>query len=144
MSQFNTIEDQKFYASPQIGTADIDAAAEMGVTVIINNRPDGEEVGQVTNADLAAYAAGKGIKWHHIPLMPGQLTPDHITGTAQVLSDATGPVLAFCRSGTRSSMLWGLSQAAGGMAIDEIMAKTAAGGYDFGPQRGLFEQVAGQ
>ncbi|WND03055.1 TIGR01244 family sulfur transferase [Temperatibacter marinus] len=137
---FNKIEETTF-ASPQITTADIDRAIAQGVKVIINNRPDYEEGGQPLNADLQSYAEEKGLTWHHIPLVGGNLSEEHITLSVAAFKESA-PTLAFCRSGTRSTMLWGLAMAAThALSTDEILEKASGAGYDFAMQRGLFEQV---
>ena len=63
--------DEHLLVSPQITPDDVDAAADAGVTTIINNRPDGEEAGQPTSADIAARAVARGIDYHHIPVSGG-------------------------------------------------------------------------
>ncbi|MFC4346362.1 TIGR01244 family sulfur transferase [Kordiimonas lipolytica] len=130
MSDFKKVTDT-VSVSPQISKADIDAAADAGFTLIINNRPDGEERSQPANADLAAYAAEKGLKWASIPVVGGQLTFESIEMMSMALKDADGPVLAFCRSGTRSCTLWSLAQAlTGAMDTKDILDHAAKAGYD--------------
>ena len=115
---------------PQITEADIARAAEEGFKLIINNRPDGEEASQPLNSAMADVAASHGIKWAHIPVVSGQLTMEGIEQMALAMKEDV-KTLAFCRSGTRSCTLWGLSEAfSGGMATDEILAKGSAAGYD--------------
>jgi len=129
VSDFKKLTD-KITVSPQINEASIDAAADMGVTLIINNRPDGEEAGQPTNEDLASYAAGKGIKWAFIPVNPGQMTMEGIESMSFALRD-NQKVLAYCRTGTRSCTLWGLAEAfVGGTPTPEILSSASAAGYD--------------
>jgi len=129
MSQFKKVTEH-ISVSPQINKDDIDTAAEMGVTLIINNRPDGEEAGQPTNDTLATYAAEKGIKWAHIPITSGQITMEAITSTSYALK-AEDKILAYCRSGTRSCNLWGLAQAFEGTDdTASILKKAENAGYD--------------
>ena len=115
--------------SPQLSPDDIDAAAATGFRTIINNRPDGEEPGQPRSADLAARAAAAGIAYAHIPVVSGQIAGDDIAAFGAVLSAAKGKVLAFCRTGTRSTTLWALGQASQRTA-DEIVGIAATAGYD--------------
>lgn len=130
MSDFRKITDNVSVA-PQITADDIDAAIAAGYTLIINNRPDGEERGQPTNEELSAAAAEKGVKWATIPVVGGQLTFEAIEMTSLAIKDSDGPVLAFCRTGTRSCTLWSLAQAMmGGMETAEIVEAAAKGGYD--------------
>ena len=134
MTEFLAITDS-LSVSPQISEDDIAKAAESGIGMIINNRPDGEEPSQPTNASLAEVAEASGIRWVHIPVVGGQLTIEGIEQMALALRDGNegtgGKVLAFCRSGTRSCTLWGLAEAfIGGLATDEILARGAKAGYD--------------
>jgi len=130
MSDFKRVTDSLF-VSPQINAADIDAAAGQGITLIVNNRPDGEEGGQPANADLAAIAESKGIKWAAIPVTPGQLSFEAVETMGFALRDAEGPVLAFCRSGTRSCTLWALSEAlTQGRTTEDILTHASQAGYD--------------
>jgi len=129
MTAFREV-NEKVLVSPQIGKACIDAAAEQGVTLIINNRPDFEEATQPTNAELAAYAESKGIKWAFIPVVAGQLTMQGIEEMSYALRDSE-KVLAFCRSGTRSCNMWGLAEAyTGGTATPDILSAAIGAGYD--------------
>ncbi len=134
MTEFLAITDS-LSVSPQIDTDDIARAAESGFAVIINNRPDGEEGGQPTNADLAEAAEASGIRWVHIPVVGGQLTIEGIEQMALALRDSSDrkdlKTLAFCRTGTRSCTLWGLAEAfTGGLGTDEILARGTKAGYD--------------
>lgn len=121
---------EKLSVAPQITEADIARAAEEGFKLIINNRPDGEEASQPLNSVMAELAASHGIKWAHIPVVSGQLTMEGIEQMSFALKEGV-KTLAYCRSGTRSCTLWGLSEAfGGGLATDEILAKAGGAGYD--------------
>jgi len=111
----------------QIAVADIAALAALGFRSIINNRPDSEEAGQPTNATLAAAAKQAGLDYRHIPVVSGQLQGSQVTAFAAALAGMPAPVLAFCRTGTRSSTLWAL-QATG--SADGILETARAAGYD--------------
>ncbi|MEX0299650.1 MAG: TIGR01244 family sulfur transferase [Kordiimonas sp.] len=142
MSQFRKLTEQ-VSVSPQITTADIDEAAASGVELIINNRPDGEEMGQPTNDELSAYAEGKGIKWAHIPIVSGQVTMEAISITSSTLRDAD-KILAYCRSGTRSCNMWGLAVAyAGSEETTDIITKAEAAGYDLSGMASTFKHLHG-
>lgn len=143
MSQFRKVTEQ-VSVSPQISVADIDEAAESGVTLIINNRPDGEELDQPTNEELAAYAANKGIKWAHIPIVSGQVTMEAVTSTSYALKGEP-KVLAYCRSGTRSCNLWGLAQAyTSGMETNDILQSAAHAGYDLSGMAPTLDHLQGE
>lgn len=129
MTDFLTLTD-KVSVAPQITAEDVEKAAEQGFTMIINNRPDGEQAGQPLNSVLADVAARVGIKWAHIPVTGGQLTMEGIEQMALALKEDQ-KTLAYCRSGTRSCTLWGLAQAfTGSMETDEILATGGKAGYD--------------
>ena len=113
--------------SPQIDVDDIAALAAQGIRGIVNNRPDGEEPGQPDNATLEAAAHAAGLAWRHIPVTGMPVAPATLREFGAALAELPGPLLAFCRSGTRSSALWAL-QAPG--PADEILATARAAGYD--------------
>ncbi|MFZ5718965.1 MAG: TIGR01244 family sulfur transferase [Pseudomonadota bacterium] len=123
--------------APQISVADVRAAAEQGFRTIINNRPDGEDPAQPAAAEIEAAAREAGLAYFHIPVRGGP-TGDQIEQTRKVLAEAPGPVLAFCRSGTRSIVTWSLMQAqTGARSRDELMSLGRAAGYDLsGPLGG--------
>jgi uncharacterized protein (TIGR01244 family) len=102
------------------------------VTAIVNNRPDDEEPGQPSAAEMAAAAKAAGLTYRHIP-MAGGLSAALVREMAEALAEAEGPLLAFCRSGTRSTYLWALAEAQNGADGEELMRKAAAAGYDLGP-----------
>lgn len=95
----------------QIQPADMASVASSGFLTVINNRPDNEGDDQPNNADLAAAAQASGLQYHYLPVVGGQITDEQIKDFAQLLAQVKGPVLAFCRTGTRSSTLWALSEA---------------------------------
>ncbi len=115
--------------SPQIAPADLDGLRAAGFTTVINNRPDGEAPDQPDSAAMAAAAAAAGLAYHYIPLGRDGVSPEMVEETANAIAASAGPVLAFCRSGTRSTTLWALSQA-GRLPADEIVALAAGAGYD--------------
>ena len=123
---------QQLSVTAQIDPADVATLAAKGFRSIINNRPDGEADGQPSSAALAAAAKEAGLAYHYIPVVPGQLQASQIQAFADVLNETPSPVLAFCRTGTRSSTLWAL-QAPG--TADAILATTSAAGYDLSALR---------
>jgi uncharacterized protein (TIGR01244 family) len=118
----------------QLTAGDLDEAAAQGIRLIVNNRPDGEEAGQPASAEIEAAARAAGLDYRHIPIAGG-FPPEQVEAMARALEQ--GPVLAFCRSGTRSTFLWALARARRGAAAEESVAAAAAAGYDLGPIRGL-------
>jgi uncharacterized protein (TIGR01244 family) len=134
--------DDHVLVSGQIAPEEVAEAAAEGVTMIVNNRPDGEAPDQPTSAEIHAAAAAAGISYRHIPVAGG-LSPDQVRGMADALAATEGKVLAFCRSGTRSTYLWALARAQAGDDVEEIVGKATAAGYDLGSLRPYLAQISG-
>jgi len=100
---------ERFYASGQIDPRHVGELAELGIRTIVNNRPDGEEPGQPSSATIEAAAAAHGIAYRHLPVYPPGVTARDIEEFRQACVDLDGPVLLYCRSGARSTMLWQLA-----------------------------------
>lgn len=129
MSDFRRVTDA-FSTAPQISVADVAEAARRGFTTLINNRPDGEAPGQPTSAEIAAAAEAAGLAYHHIPFA-GAPGPAQVAAVRAAVEAASGPVLSFCRSGTRSISVWSLAEAAAGaMPREELVRLGRAAGYD--------------
>ncbi|HEY0013842.1 MAG TPA: TIGR01244 family sulfur transferase [Allosphingosinicella sp.] len=127
--------DSKTLVAGQVMPSDIPALAAAGVTMIVNNRPDGEEPAQPAAAAVEAAARAAGLGYRHIPIAGG-FNGDDILAMAEALDAAgEGRVLAFCKSGTRSCYLWALARAERGGKAEEIVAAAEAAGYDFSPIR---------
>jgi uncharacterized protein (TIGR01244 family) len=109
---------------------DIDALAHAGVRTIINNRPDGEDPGQLPAAEARRLAEALGIAYHHIPITAATLSRADVDAFAATLRDAPAPVVAHCRSGTRSTLLWALSQMREGAEPLRLVAEAARLGID--------------
>lgn len=128
MTAFRTVTPQ-ISVAPQITPADVAQAAKDGFTLIINNRPDGEEMGQPAAAEIEAAAKAAGLGYVHIPVR-GMPTRDQVEQTASAVAAAEGPALLFCRSGTRSIITWSLGAAQDGADAADLKAKAAGAGYD--------------
>ncbi len=129
MTPFRQVTDQ-FSTSPQISEADVAAAAAQGFVLIINNRPDGEDPAQPTGAVIEAAARSAGLDYVAIPVRGGP-TSEQVAAVREAIDQADGPVLAYCRSGTRSIVTWALGQAqAGTLEPDTLIALGAQAGYD--------------
>jgi uncharacterized protein (TIGR01244 family) len=122
-----------FAVSPQIQPGDVEALKEAGYTTLVCNRPDNEDTGQPVFDSIAERAQSLGMDVHHIPITAGMLGPHHIEQTAAVIDGAEGKVFAYCRSGTRSVMLWALQEVTK-RPRDEVVALAAAAGYDLSQQ----------
>jgi len=139
--EFRQIVDG-IYASPQIGLADVQLAKAMGVSLIINNRPEMESPDQTPGADIEAAARSAGIGYVAIPVTHAGFSDTQVTAMVEALERAPGPVLAYCRSGTRSTLLWALAEASTGGNPEDIAAAAAGAGYDVGPIRPLIDILA--
>jgi len=93
-----------FAVSPQIAPGDVHKIVELGFKTVINNRPDNEEPFQPFNLDIENQANELGLTYIHQPV--GNLTAEDAARFGEILKQTPRPVLAFCRSGTRSSILW--------------------------------------
>ncbi len=116
--------------SAQITPEDVVEIAAAGFKVLINNRPDGEELNQPTSAAMAAAAQAVGMEYHHMPITaPGFPGPD-FDAMSDLLDDPARPVLAFCRTGTRCANMWvaGCDEAARECAMTAAEQR----GYDLG------------
>jgi uncharacterized protein (TIGR01244 family) len=102
-----------------------------GVAMVVNNRPDHEEPGQPLSAEVEAAARAAGMDYRHIPVRG--LSEQQIEAMEEALGAATGPVLAFCKSGTRSIFLWALARFRRGDEAEDLMRKAVAAGYDLTP-----------
>ncbi len=123
----------EFSVAPQLAPQELEAAAAQGFKLVINNRPDGEAPDQPTAAVMEAAAKAAGLAYVHIPVS-GMARPDQIEAMQAAIGQADGPVLAYCRSGTRSITTWALGQAASGARPrTEIVELAREAGYDLSP-----------
>jgi uncharacterized protein (TIGR01244 family) len=98
------------FVSGQIQASDVAILAASGVTLIVNNRPDGEEPDQPPGAEIGTAARAAGLDYVHIPIRDA-FPDDKVAALAEALANARGNVLLFCKSGTRSAHLWALAHA---------------------------------
>jgi uncharacterized protein (TIGR01244 family) len=138
---FRTV-NESFYASPQIAVADLAEAARLGVALVINNRPEDESEDQTPGEEIAQAARAAGMDYVAIPVTHAGFSEGQVKAMVAALEGAKGPVLAYCRSGTRSTLLWSLAQASSGMSPDAISAAAAQAGYDVSPVRALIDMFA--
>lgn len=129
MTDFRRVTDE-LSVSPQISLEDVAEAASQGFRALVNNRPDGEAPGQPLAAEVEAAAHAHGMAYLHLPVVGGP-TREQAVEMSAWLADQAGPVLAFCRSGTRSIVTWSLGQALSGARTPaELVELGASAGYD--------------
>ncbi|EDL49035.1 TIGR01244 family sulfur transferase [Erythrobacter sp. SD-21] len=143
MAEFKRLNERVF-ASPQISVEDVAQAAAEGVTLIINNRPDGEAPGQPSGAEIEDAARQNGIAYKSIPVGSAGFSLPQVDEMQSALKSTQGRTLAFCRSGTRSTMLWALAQAKEGRDLDEIASEAREAGYDTSAVRPTMEMLKQQ
>lgn len=130
-----------FAVSPQIDPEDMPAIAAAGYTTIINNRPDAENPQSHQSDAMMAAAQTQGLRLVNIPVTHATLTLDTVAEQHDACAAAQGPVLAYCASGTRSTIVWALGQA-GKMDTDAILQTAAVHGYDLNHMREQLDALA--
>lgn len=123
--------DDSASVAPQLDPADLAAVRAAGFVTLVNNRPDGEEAGQPEAAAMRAAAEAAGLAYHDIPVGQGGIGHDQLDAMAAAM--ASGPTLAFCRSGTRSCHVWALTRAKAGDDVAGLIDRAAGAGYDIRP-----------
>lgn len=141
MSDFRRLTENVL-VSPQLAVEDVAAAAALGVGTIVNNRPDGEEPAAPQGDAIAAAAAAAGLNYVAIPIGHAGFSAPQIDAMIAAMEQAEGPILAYCRSGTRSTLLWALAAAKQGEEPATIARTAAAAGYDVGPVRAMIDMLA--
>jgi uncharacterized protein (TIGR01244 family) len=125
--------DEKTLVSGQIQPADVPTIKAQGVTMIVNNRPDGEDAGQPSGEDIEAAARAAGLDYRHIPIWRGP-GPAEVERLREAMNECgEGKMLLFCRSGTRSAFAWAVAQSENGRPREEIERAAAQAGYDVSP-----------
>ena len=130
-----------FAVSPQIEPGDIAEIVAEGFQSVICNRPDAEVGTDLSAATIRSAVESAGLQWRENVIIGGAMTLENIDLQGQLENELPGPVLAYCRSGTRSATAWSLSRA-GSEETDDIIATAAKGGYDLSPLRGQIEAMA--
>jgi len=125
--------DDRTLVSGQIASGDVAGLADHGITLLINNRPDGEDADQPLAADIEQAAERAGIAYRHVPITRG-IGPADVEAMRDAMREAgDGKLLLFCRSGTRSALAWALAMRSEGMGRDEIEQRITAAGFNAGP-----------
>ncbi|MBN8190222.1 MAG: protein tyrosine phosphatase family protein [Salipiger thiooxidans] len=132
-----------YSVSPQIAVEEVPAIAAAGISLVICNRPDDEVPPPLQRKALETAVRDAGMDFVYIPVVNGELTLDQVAEQASAIGAAEGPVLAYCRSGTRSSIVWAMANA-GAIDTDTIIATGAKAGYDLGGLRPTLDALAAQ
>jgi len=125
--------DEKVMVSGQVAPHEVAGLAEQGVTMLVNNRPDGEEPGQPLAGDIEDAAAAAGIAYRFVPIIRG-IGPADVEEMQKALrATEEGKLLAFCRSGTRSALAVALAKREEGASADEVQRNLTEAGFDPSP-----------
>jgi sulfide:quinone oxidoreductase len=127
--------------SPQVALEEIVKLSALGFKSVICNRPDKESDDQPTMSAVESAVKAAGLTWQHQPVVSGNITDQDVTDFTQLMAKLPQPVFAFCRTGTRCSILWALSQV-NTMSVDDILNTAAEAGYNLGDQQPRLEALA--
>ncbi len=135
--------NESISVAPQIAVEQVADIAAAGYTTIVNNRPDDEDAGQPSGDAIRAAAEAAGLRYVAIPVTHAGFSHPQIDAMTQALTDSVGPVLAYCRSGTRSCNLWALAAAKAGRNPNLLLAQAEDAGYDLRGIRPMLDALAG-
>lgn len=133
----------RYHVSPQIDPMDAPAIKDAGYSLVICNRPDSEIPPSHQAIAMEAALTAAGVPLAILPLTHQTMTPENVAKQAALIEEASGPVLAYCASGTRSSVIWAFGQA-GEMDVDDILGATTRAGYALDGLRPQLEMIAAQ
>ncbi len=125
--------DDRTLVDGQISAADVDALKAEGVTMIVNNRPDGEDEGQPTSAQIEAAALDAGIAYRHVPIARGMGPTDVEAMRGAIHAAGDGKMFAYCRTGTRSALAWAVAKSEDGTSRSDLERSVSEAGFDLGP-----------
>ena len=125
--------DDKVMVSGQLTPDQIAELKDHGITMLVNNRPDNEDDGQPLSADLEAAAEAAGMEYRHIPIRYGMGPSDVEAMRSAMHATGDGKLLAFCRSGNRSTLAWAVARAEDGAEPDELHRLAEAAGFNLSP-----------
>ena len=134
---------ETYAVSPQIAPEDLEAIKAAGYVAVIDNRPDGEIPDEYHAAQMRARAEALGLQFFANPVIGGALTMQNVEDQAEAIASASGPILAYCASGNRSSIVWALSQA-GTRPAEELISAAARHGYQLAHLAPQIEALAQQ
>jgi uncharacterized protein (TIGR01244 family) len=130
--------------APQITIAEVAEAAKAGVKLVINNRPEEESADQTPGPEIEAAARAAGMDYIAIPVTHAGFAEWQVSAMADAIGKANGKILAYCRSGTRSTLLWALARASQGDHPAVLTEQAADAGYDLTPIAAMMDMVRGR
>jgi uncharacterized protein (TIGR01244 family) len=132
-----------YSVAPQITAEDLAGLRAAGFSTVICNRPDCEVPDDLSAARIRDAAEAAGLDFHDLPLTHDSMSPERIARQRRICENAAGPVLAYCASGTRCTIVWALGEA-GHRTTDEILSMARAAGYDLAPLRPRIDALASE
>lgn len=138
--QVHKLTDQ-LSVSSQIALENISKLPDLGFKSVICNRPEKETDDQPEMDEIENAVKAAGLTWQHQPVVSGNINDQDVEDFAKLMETLPKPVFAFCRTGTRCSILWALSQA-NKMSVDDILDTTAEAGYNLNEQQARIEAFA--
>lgn len=131
-----------YFIAPQLTADDVRAAAAQGFRLIVNNRPDGEMIGQPKGAEIEAAAREAGMEYAFIPVGASGITHGHIEALKTALDKVEGgKALGFCKTGARSVFVYAYASASAGRAVSDIVADAAKAGFDISGHAPVLERL---
>jgi uncharacterized protein (TIGR01244 family) len=132
MTMYRQLNDKTLVAG-QIAPDDVPELKQLGVTLIVNNRPVGEDIGQPESDVIEAAAKAAGIDYRHVPIARG-LGPSDIEAMREAMhSTGEGKMFAFCGSGNGSALAWAVAKSEDGVSREELNRLANEAGFDLGP-----------
>ncbi|GGX55313.1 TIGR01244 family protein [Tateyamaria omphalii] len=132
-----------YFVAPQLDPADLPDIAAAGIKTVICNRPDGEVPPALQADAIEAATLAAGLAFHRLPLTHQTMNAENVAQHMALTEDTQTPVLAYCASGTRSTVVWCLGQA-GRVPTDDILRTARDGGYDLDGLRPTLDAIAAQ
>lgn len=125
--------DDKTFVCGQIRPEEVAAIKDLGVTMIVNNRPDNEDEGQPTSAEIEAATTAAGMEYRHVPIVRG-MGPADVEAMREAMSAVgDGKMVAYCRSGNRSALAWAVAKREDGVSAEELKRCAEGAGFSLDP-----------
>lgn len=132
---------ENYSVSPQISPEDVAVLRDLGFVMVLCNRPDGEIPPDLQSAAMREAVEDAGLRFEVLPLTHQTMNAENIQRQQELVESAGGPVLAYCASGTRCTVIWALGQAAT-QGADAVIETAREAGYDISGLRPTLESLA--
>jgi len=129
--------NQNIYIADQIDLSDLEEFNRLGIKTVVNNRPD-QEINAPQSAQVAQRSKELGLNYHYLPIMPGEYLVENISALTNILATINSPLVAYCRTGNRSTTLWALCQKEM-LGMDEVIKKAKIIGFNIEKVEKLYD-----